>query len=211
MLTITNNSVTGVSNAATATRAEIPDTVTSIGNGAFQGCTKLATVTFLGTSVCTTIGTQAFVQCAALTSITIPATVTSIGLAAFAQCAALTSITIPATVTSIGQAAFAQCAKLATVTFAGVSDGTAKCTTIGTQAFAQCPALTSITIPATVTSIRREAFQGCAKLLNVTFQSVAGLTTIGTSIFAGTLFQQTWTREFIPLLVGKGATLTVAN
>jgi len=57
----------------------------------------------------TSIGDGAFAGCSSLTSVTIPASVTSIGRYAFGGCRALTSITIPASVTSIGERAFEDC------------------------------------------------------------------------------------------------------
>ena len=55
------------------------------------------------------LGSYAFYYCYALTSITIPNSVTSIGSYAFQSCHALTSITIPNSVTSIGYYAFQSC------------------------------------------------------------------------------------------------------
>ena len=78
----------------------IPDSVTSIGESAFSGCTGLTSVT-IPDSV-TSIGSYAFYYCSSLTSITIPDSVTSIGSYAFQSCSSLTSITIPDSVTSIG-------------------------------------------------------------------------------------------------------------
>ena len=70
---------------ANLTSVEIPSTVTydnktynvtSIGNSAFQGCSKLTSIT-LPNSV-TTIGYSAFSGCSSLASLTIPKSVTSI-------------------------------------------------------------------------------------------------------------------------------------
>ena len=61
----------------------IPDTVTSIGNSAFFGCSKLKSVT-IGKGV-EIIGTPAFELCTQLTSITIPGSVTSACLNIFAD------------------------------------------------------------------------------------------------------------------------------
>ncbi len=84
----------------------IPNSVTSIGNGAFYGCSGLTSVT-IPNSV-TSIGSHAFSLCYGLTSITIPNSVTSIGDYAFSNCG-LTSVTIPNSVTSIGDYAFNGC------------------------------------------------------------------------------------------------------
>ena len=79
--TVTNTLVAGCKNTI------IPNSVTSIGNSAFRGCTGP-------------------------TSVTIPNNVTSIGDYAFDGCGGLTSVTIPNSVTSIGNYAFAWCYNL---------------------------------------------------------------------------------------------------
>ena len=73
----------------------IPNSVTSIGDGAFDGCEGLTSVT-IPNSV-TSIGEDAFYGCTGLTSITIPNSVTSIGEWAFDGCKGLTSMTVEAT------------------------------------------------------------------------------------------------------------------
>ena len=88
----------------------IPDSVTSIGDWAFYGCTSLTRVT-IGNSV-TSIGDCAFGYCESLTSVTIGNSVTSIGNYAFYNCTGLTNITIPNSVTSIGYDAFYNCNNL---------------------------------------------------------------------------------------------------
>jgi len=93
----------------------IPNSVTSIGRGAFLDCNGLTSIT-IPNSV-TSIGTGAFSECGGLTSITIPNSVTSIGATAFHLCKKLTSITIPASVMSIGNYAF-EGTDLTSVTFA---------------------------------------------------------------------------------------------
>ena len=105
--TIIPNSVTSIGNYAfdgtSLPSIEIPNSVISIGDGAFEWCGNLATVT-IGNNV-TSIGRCAFGWCY-LTSVTIPNSVTSIGDYAFSGCSELTNITIGNGVTSIGQAPF---------------------------------------------------------------------------------------------------------
>lgn len=69
----------------------IPESVTSIGNWAFCGCTGLTSV-IIFESV-TSIGDWAFDGCTGLTSVIIPESVTSIGEGAFDGCTRLTEIT----------------------------------------------------------------------------------------------------------------------
>ena len=82
----------------------IPNSVTSIGYMAFNGCTGLKSVT-IPNSV-TSIGDYAFYSCTGLTSVTIPNSVTSIGYMAFNGCTGLKSITIPNSVIKIEYKAF---------------------------------------------------------------------------------------------------------
>ena len=96
------------------TSVTIPNSVTSIGHGAFSDCYDLTSVT-IGNSV-TSIGNQAFYNCFNLTSVTIPDSVTSIGVAAFQSCTGLTNLTIGNSVTSIGGSAFYGCSGLTSVT-----------------------------------------------------------------------------------------------
>ena len=82
--TATNTLITGCKNTI------IPNSVTSIGKGAFWGCRGLTSVN-IPNSV-TEIGEGAFDECTGLTSLTIGNSVTSIGLFAFYKCSGLTKI-----------------------------------------------------------------------------------------------------------------------
>jgi hypothetical protein len=99
------------------TSVTIPQTVTSIGNGAFQGCPKLTNLA-IPCNV-TNIGAGAFQGCPKLTSVVIPQGVTSIGHEAFNHCSSLTSVVIPQGVTSIEFHAFNYCSSLTNVCFLG--------------------------------------------------------------------------------------------
>ena len=86
----------------------IPDSVTSIGENAFDTCSLLNTVAFSSTSLLQTIENNVFYNCAALANVTIsPGSIlATIGLRAFEGCTALKSITIPASIQTIGENAF---------------------------------------------------------------------------------------------------------
>ena len=95
----------------------VPNSATSIGGGAFWGCTSLTNIT-IPNSI-TNIGGLAFSSCTSLTNIKIPNSLATIASGALEDCTSLTSITIPKSVTSIGTDAFSGCAKLTGVYFNG--------------------------------------------------------------------------------------------
>ena len=137
--------------------------VTSIGDGAFNNCIGLTSVT-IPNSV-TSIGHYAFNGCSGLTSVSIPNSVTSIGVGAFSGCSGLTSVTIPNAVTSIGESVFSYCSGLTSVTIPN------SVTSIGYSAFNGCSGLTSVTIPNSVTEIGNLAFNGCSGLTSIKVES----------------------------------------
>ncbi|MBR6248903.1 MAG: leucine-rich repeat protein, partial [Muribaculaceae bacterium] len=100
----TNSLIIGCKNTV------IPNSVTSIGNYAFYGCSGLTSID-IPNSV-TSIGWDAFYDCIGLTSVTIPNSVTSIRSYTFYGCSGLTSVTIPNSVTLIGPGAFSGCSGL---------------------------------------------------------------------------------------------------
>ena len=99
----------------------VPVGVTSIGNSAFSGCSRLESVVI--PNGVKNIGMSAFASCSGLTSVAIPDSVASIGSLAFLGCRGLTSVTIPDSVTSIGGSAFANCSSLATLSLPGRFEG----------------------------------------------------------------------------------------
>ncbi len=183
---------------AELTEYAIPDSVTTIGSGAFEDCSGLTSIT-IPDSV-TTIGEYAFFDCDGLISVTIPDSVTTIKASAFSYCSSLTSITIPDSVTSIGDYAFNYCSSLTSINipdgitsigeyaFSGCSSLTSvnipdSVTTIGNDAFSSCRSLTSVTIPDSVTNIGIHAFYHCSSLTSITIPD--SVTTIGNYAFDG--------------------------
>lgn len=110
----------------------------------------------------TTIGHAAFFN-SAVTSVTIPDSVTSISDDAFVNCPQLTNISIPNSVTHIGFSAFHSCRSLKSITLPS------SLSTISEALFLGCSQLTTIHIPVSVTSIEDDAFAGCPSSMTVTY------------------------------------------
>ena len=111
----------------------------------------------------TTIGQDAFWNCANLTSVTIPESVTTVMPGAFEGCSGLTSVTIPDSITTIESKTFSDCSSLPSVV---IPDGV---TSIKMGAFSGCSSLPSVTIPADVTAINDLVFYECDSLTDVTY------------------------------------------
>lgn len=99
----------------------------------------------------------------AVTSVTIPDSVTSIHDVSFFNCSQLTNISIPNSVTYIGYSAFSYCTSLKSITLPS------SLSTISRALFSGCSQLTTIHIPVSVTSIGNNAFADCPSLMTVTY------------------------------------------
>ena len=121
---ILNNTAVVVTNykcKGTAADVTIPSRykgkpVTAINNAAFPN--SAVTSVTIPDSI-TSIPDAAFVNCSKLTNISIPNSVTYIGFSAFSSCTSLKSITLPSSLSTIGNSAFAGCPSSMTVTYPG--------------------------------------------------------------------------------------------
>jgi uncharacterized protein YjdB len=155
----------------------IPNSVKTIGSGAFQECKELERVV-VGDSV-VTIDENAFRECSSLASVIMPNSVITIGDGAFWLCSSLTSIRLPNSVNTIGANAFRECKALEEVELGN------SVKTIGKEAFAFCSVLSSIEIPGSLSFYGTEEnrFYGCKNLSRVKLNE--GITYIADGDFNG--------------------------
>ena len=206
------------SGCTSMTGITIPDSVTSIGSNLFDGCSSLPVIdniqyadkwaikvtnksqsTYELKKDTRCLYEKLFSDCASMTDITIPDSVTSIDRYAFSGCTSLNSITIGSGVTSIGFDPFKGCTSLPvidniryadtylvaatdkTLATYNIKEGTKF---IGTNAFSGCTSLTGeLVIPDYVTSIGDSAFQKCSGLTSIVIPD--SVTEIGQSVFSG--------------------------
>lgn len=150
------------------------NSVISIGECAFWGCTSLTEVD-LTYSKLSKIDRGTFNGCKSLTNLKLPHYLTEIGECAFCGCTSLTDVTIPNGVIKIGSLAFGFCASLKDITIPN------SVYSIGSSAFFRCTSLTDIVIP--VERIEDRAFENCTWLRNVTIGD--SVRTIGEEAFKG--------------------------
>ena len=174
---------------------EIPESVTKIGNGAFDysglssvnipnsvtiiennafSSTQLTSIRIPGNA---TQWERAFAGCSKLTTVIIESGIKKIEKGAFANCTGLTSVSIPNSVTVISESAFSSCTALTSI------DIPNSVTEISSTAFSGCKSLIHISIPEKITGIGTSAFSDCTALSSITFPST--LTGIGDNCFEG--------------------------
>ena len=184
----------------------IPNTVTSIGDHAFNECTHIQSINIPNSVV--NIGAGAFWGCTAIESISLPQNLISIGQQAFENCTSLKSITIPASVNNIGYIILSNTPSLNSIevesgstnytsgsNYNAIIDITTntllagcKNTTIpndvlhiGDNAFFGCNELTDISLPTSLLTIGQQAFYNCTSLNGIHIP--ASLNSIGDCAF----------------------------
>ena len=169
------------------TSINLPYSITSIGRFAFLDCTGLYSVVIPGSITCIENGT--FEGCTALTSAKIPASINIIGECAFYGCPNL-KIEIPSGAIEIGENAFygintlywnqnSSPASVLSITQPEAIVFGDNVTSIDyPRAFSNCQRLKSITIPASVTTIHRRAFEGLYDLETINWNANVSLSRI---------------------------------
>lgn len=191
-------------NCTALTSIELPESVTSIGTGAFfrsglisitlpsrirtvsdgtfRECANLSSVTFAG-NILETIGSGAF-RGTGLVSVTLPEGTVEIGESAFAYCSNLNTVKLPESMNTIENYAFSGCSSLSSI---NIPDGLQ---TIGINAFENCTNLQSINLPDNLTTIGEMAFAGSG-LNSVSWP--ASLDVIGSRMFNGCAYLESVT------------------
>ena len=184
----------------------LPNTITSIGNEAFEACKKLTSVDLSKTKTAT-IGVKGFAYCDNLSKIQFPTTltliddgafiedknlrsvqnlektvVTKIGYGVFESCSNLSSVKLPQTLSTLGESAFKGCSNLTAVS--GFENTAVKI--LEARTFANCSSLSTLSLARGLTEIRTEALIGCSILRNLDTLSTTKVTKIGDMAFKNT-------------------------
>ncbi len=138
---------------------DFPLSLTSIGNGAFAGCDSITEVTI--PNWVTSLIDAPFIGCKSLERVSLPNTLTT--MPGFRDCSSLTTVNIPTSATAINSSTFMGCVMLTDVTIPN------SITSIGDWAFERTN-IRELIIPASVTSMGKEAIAACSNLKDVLFE-----------------------------------------
>lgn len=155
------------------TQLDLADSLITIGDNAFMGCTDLTSVAF-GSKI-EKIGVSAFRECPKLNGIDLPGSLTEIGENAFRECEILSEITLPESLTTLGGYAFYDCPALTSIVIPS------KVAAIKTYTFGFCTALSDVTLSDNIVEIEYAAFFRCI-ISDLKWPSK--LEIIGESVFA---------------------------
>ena len=175
--------------------AILPDTVRSIGSGAFEQTRSMVSATLPTTITAVpermfyasyvervslpvglqSIGKAAFFNCMHLTDLQLPEGLITIEDSAFSGCTVLKELTLPGSLKHVGEKVFGG----SNIEIVHVEEGI---TELAPVMFADCP-LTQVDLPNTLTTIQDAAFYNCTKLKEITLPN--SVTQLGEGVFQG--------------------------
>ncbi len=185
-LQITNYITSVTSPFSSISGLAIGDKVSSIGNSAFSGCTKLINVNV--PNGVTSIGNNAFAGCTSVTDFTLGSSVSQLGTGVFTGCSSLQNINANSAngnYSSLNGVLFSF-DKLTLIQYPAGRIGSyeipSQVKTIGMSAFLSCVGLQSVIIPPATTSIQSSAFGSCSGLTQVTIGHADSISTAAVTI-----------------------------
>ncbi len=155
--------------------ADIPTSVTIIGDDAFSDCPGLQNVSIPSTVF--KIGNNAFSGCSGLKNLELPDSIKSFGYGSFRNCEQLISVEVPTGTSVLTPHIFENCSSLK---YVSLHNGITK---IESYAFNGCSELEEIFIPESVTEIGSYAFSGCVNLKKIYIPEAVSV--FGTDVFRG--------------------------
>ena len=160
---------------------QIPATVTTVGESAFENAAKLKSVSFTSNSKLSGIGEAVFKDTTSLETLLMPNHFSSIGKSAFEnsglKTVTLTDTLYPAEIKTVGESAFENCARLTSFEHLSVAKS------IGDYAFYNCPSLESAPVTEGLTDMGVMAFGLCTNLDSAYIPST--VVAIGGNPYAG--------------------------
>jgi len=161
----------------------IPDSVRTIGNEAFSGCTDLEWIEMPETLEA--LGSFAFYNCESLISVQIPDGMTELKNSVFQNCKSLNYIHLPSSLETIGKQAFAGCEALSDLRFPrGLR-------MIEEEAFRFCKSFSTIAVEK-LDVLGNRAFADCSALR---FVAIGGIESLGSDIFSGVKDASVYSKE----------------
>lgn len=137
-------------------------------------------VSLLGTKYPSSSGASydaIFKNCAGLTEIVIPSSISQISGGAFYNCVGLKTVTMPDNINLIEQYAFSGCTGITNITFSK------ELKSIQDYAFENCSGIKTLNLPNKLISIGESAFEGCTGIKKLELPN--SITTIGREAFSG--------------------------
>lgn len=154
---------------------ELPNTMTSVDDEAFSGCTDLKSI-YIPSSI-SAIGKSAFRGCTELETVVLQPGLKSIAKGAFYNCSKLSNINIPGTVSEINAFAFFNCKSIESIKIPSALS------VIKMGCFSGCSKLSGIKIPSTISEIESLAFANCMSLRKAIISN--SVKALGDGIFKG--------------------------